>query len=110
MPLLTNPLQAEVFHRGRQIVRGDSLQKYDGALDFFSGKKRRPSPAFGGAVYLDVSRQCKERSTVMGFAEKFSTFPRKGAQRIKSMALFRRPSCKRQNSRNLIKRYFRLIR
>lgn len=46
----------------------------------------------------------------MSFSGKFLAQAHKGGLRIKNMALFRRPATKRNNSRNLIKRYFRLIR
>jgi len=46
----------------------------------------------------------------MNLAGKIFTSTPKGVRRIKSMILFRRQSSKRKNSRNLVKRYFRLIR
>jgi len=48
--------------------------------------------------------------SAMSFGGKFFLSPKKGVQKVKNMDLFRRPSSKRQNSRNLIKRYCRLIK
>lgn len=46
----------------------------------------------------------------MSFTGKFTPSPPKRIQRIRCMTRFQRPSSKRKTSRNLVKRYFRLIR
>jgi hypothetical protein len=46
----------------------------------------------------------------MSFAGQFIKSFKQAVQKKKNMDLFRRPSSKRKNSRNLVKRYCRLIK
>jgi len=62
------------------------------------------------AVFIDFSKKYIKGVSAMNFAGIIFKSPKKGVQRVKSMVLFRRPSSKRKNSRNLVKRYFRLIK
>jgi hypothetical protein len=99
-----------IIHVPQKLGSRAELERFTKAwrsVRLFQGKNRRPP---GGAVFRDFSMQDLKGVAIMGFAEKYFISPKKGVQRITSMALFRRPSSKRKNSRNLVKRYFRLIR